>query len=373
MIKIRTLPKRIPTSEEGIFYKSIINENNKEIDKIYLIRYRENDFDKLKTIGRYSQGIRINYCKQIRNEIITKLRLGETPPVIAQKKQKEVIRLDYFAEIYFKEKEFEVKDIQKIKRSYINHVKPFFGNKDVGKINSDQIKEFQNIKREKLAERTVNALIQMIGAIYNIAIHKEIFQGHNPINKNIKRINVDNKRERYLTLEEIKILINEVKNEEYLYIFVLLALQTGGRLGTILSITKKDIKFESNTIQLKDHKNNSTYLGFFNNELKEILKTRIENLNANDKIIDRGKQVIQDRLTKIYNKYFNIGLEKNDRKNRVVTHTLRHTFASHLAINGTPIYTIQKLMNHKDITMTLRYAKLAPDSGKDMVLNLYLN
>lgn len=30
-------------------------------------------------------------------------------------------------------------------------------------------------------------------------------------------------------------------------------------------------------------------------------------------------------------------------------------------------------MNHKDITMTLRYAKLAPDSGKDMVLNLYKN
>ena len=24
-------------------------------------------------------------------------------------------------------------------------------------------------------------------------------------------------------------------------------------------------------------------------------------------------------------------------------------------------------MNHKDINMTLRYAKLAPDSGKDMI------
>ena len=191
------------------------------------------------------------------------------------------------------------------------------------------------------------------------------------LNKNVKRVNVDNKRERYLTLEEINILLNEVKNEEYLYIFVQLALQTGGRMGTILSITKKDIKLESNTIQLKDHKNNSTYLGFFNNELKFLLEKRIKNLNANDFIIDRGKQVIQDRLTKIYNKYFNIGLANDDRKNRVVTHTLRHTFASHLAIKGTPIYTIQKLMNHKDITMTLRYAKLAPDSGKEMVLDLY--
>ncbi|MFW2577920.1 tyrosine-type recombinase/integrase [Aliarcobacter butzleri] len=63
-------------------------------------------------------------------------------------------------------------------------------------------------------------------------------------------------------------------------------------------------------------------------------------------------------------------LKKNDRKNRVVTHTLRHTFASHVAIK-TPIYTIQKLMNHNDITMILRYVRLVPDSGKDMVLNLY--
>ncbi|MGH2278684.1 tyrosine-type recombinase/integrase [Aliarcobacter sp. ERUVET-7] len=370
---LKTLPKRIPTNEEGIFYKSIINENNKEIDKIYLIRYREKDNDKLKTIGKYSQGIRINYCKQIRNEIITKLRLGETPPIIAQKKQKEIVKLDYFADIYFKEKEFEVKDIEKLRKSYINHIKPFFGNKDVEKITSDQIKEFQKIKRETLAERTINALIQIIGAIYNIAILKDIYKGNNPINKNIKRINVDNKRERYLTLQEIKILCNEVKHEEYLYIFVQLALQTGGRLNTILSITKKDIKLESNSVQLKDHKNNSTYLGFFNDELKHILQDKIKILNINDKIIDRGKQVIQDRLTKIYNKHFNVGLANDDRKNRVVTHTLRHTFASHLAIKGTPIYTIQKLMNHKDISMTLRYAKLAPDSGKDMVLNLYEN
>lgn len=174
-----------------------------------------------------------------------------------------------------------------------------------------------------------------------------------------------------MTLEEINLLLNEVKHEEYLYIFVQLALQTGGRMGTILSITKKDIKLESNSIQLKDHKNNSTYLGFFNNQLKYLLEKRMENLNTNDLIIDRGRQVIQDRLTKIYNKYFNVGLKNDDRKNRVVTHTLRHTFASHLAIKGTPIYTIQKLMNHKDITMTLRYAKLAPDSGKKMVLDLY--
>lgn len=370
-MNLKTLSKRIPTNYEGVFYKQIINENAKEIDKVFIIRYRENNKDKLKTIGKYSQGIRINYCKQIRNEIITKLRLGEEPPVIAKTKKKKIVTLNDLSEIYFKEKEMDVRDIEKIKRSYINHIKPYLGHYDVEEIKPDDIKELQKLKRKVLAERTVNAIIQIIGAIFNISIQKEIFNGNNPVNKSIKRINVDNKRERYLTLDEIEILLNEVKHEEYLYLFVHLALQTGARLGTILTITKKDIKLESNSVQLKDHKNNSTYLGFFNSELKKLLSKRIQSFNINDPIIDRGGQVIKNRLTKIFNKHFNHGLEKDDRKNRVVTHTLRHTFASHLAIKGTPIYTIQKLMNHKDITMTLRYAKLAPDSGKEMVLKLY--
>ena len=72
------------------------------------------------------------------------------------------------------------------------------------------------------------------------------------------------------------------------------------------------------------------------------------------------------------NELFNDEISSDDRKNKVVIHTLRHTFASHLAINGTPIFTIQKLMNHKDIKMTLRYAKLSPDSGRDAVVGLGL-
>jgi integrase len=178
-------------------------------------------------------------------------------------------------------------------------------------------------------------------------------------------------RERYLELEEIRNLLEKTKEKLNLHIFTQLALQTGGRLSTILSITKKDIKFETNSLVLKDHKNNSTYTAFYNNELKSLLQHQIQHLNLNDKIVKMHKQSVQDQLTKIFNENFNVGLDKNDRKNRVVVHTLRHTFASHLAINGTPIYTIQKLMNHKDINMTLRYAKLAPDSGKEMVLTLY--
>jgi len=42
MINFKILSKRIPTNEEGIFYKSIINENAKEVDKTYIIEYSQN-------------------------------------------------------------------------------------------------------------------------------------------------------------------------------------------------------------------------------------------------------------------------------------------------------------------------------------------
>jgi len=54
----------------------------------------------------------------------------------------------------------------------------------------------------------------------------------------------------------------------------------------------------------------------------------------------------------------------------VVFHSLRHSFASWLAIQGTPILTIARLMGHKSISMSERYSHLSPDHKKDAVNGL---
>ena len=68
---------------------------------------------------------------------------------------------------------------------------------------------------------------------------------------------------------------------------------------------------------------------------------------------------------------FNDGVE--DAQNKLVFHSLRHTFASWLALQGTPILTIKELLGHKDIKMTMRYAHLIPDHKREAVLQLAEN
>lgn len=51
------------------------------------------------------------------------------------------------------------------------------------------------------------------------------------------------------------------------------------------------------------------------------------------------------------------------RARRFGWHTLRHTFCTHLAVNGTSIVRIQAWAGHADITTTQRYMHWAPSEG----------
>ena len=344
--------------------------------KTYYIRYKDiNNQTKELKIGRYSEGVREVYCNQKRNEIITKQRLGEEPPAIASKKKKTFLSFEILLNKYFEQRK-EGKGKQSDISSANKHILPFFINKNIEIQTKEDIRAFKKLIKAKtnqsgtqLSNKTVNNILTLFSSIINYGLKEELIK--NDLTKYIEKDRVDNERERYLTIDEINKLYEDIEDDKQLFLFCKLALTTGGRLATILNISKKDIDFSNQIITLKDFKNNSTYKSFLTDETTELLSNWTKDLKIIDKIFYNKPTMIQRQVLTILHELFNKGIDKSDRKNLVVLHTLRHTFASHLAIKGTPIFTIQKLMNHKDIKMTLRYAKLAPDSGREAVKNLY--
>ncbi|MEA2091980.1 MAG: hypothetical protein U9O83_06415 [Campylobacterota bacterium] len=89
----------------------ISNKRTPTNDKKFIIRWiDENGKDRLKTIGNYTAGIREKYCKAKREEIVTKIRLGEELPHIAKPKQ--TMTIFDMSEVYFEHKASTAKDIE---------------------------------------------------------------------------------------------------------------------------------------------------------------------------------------------------------------------------------------------------------------------
>jgi len=50
-------------------------------------------------------------------------------------------------------------------------------------------------------------------------------------------------------------------------------------------------------------------------------------------------------------------------------HDLRHSFASYLTVGGVNLRTVQTLLGHKDLRMTMRYSHLSPEHLREAVQN----
>lgn len=356
----------------GVYYQELING-----DKSYYITYKHNKKDIWKKIGLYSEGIREAYCSQKRNEIVSKIRLGEDLPHVANKNN--FISLIEVAEKFYELKELHNKQNKKTRSRVLAKLKKhYIGEMSIKEIQKLDIENFQIEIEKDLMPATINFIIQQTSSIFNWAIENG-YLSKNPC-QFVKNLKVKNARLRYLEIDEIKRLLETVKNDKHLYYFVLLGLSTGGRLQTICNIKVSDIR-ENGTIRLYDFKNESEYFGFLNNDLKSELNEYIKiiNLKEDDFIFKNTSnqnytnQYYYRKLQPIFDVLFNP--DGTEPLEKVTIHTLRHTFASQLAINDTPILIIKKLMNHNDIKTTMRYAKLSKSSGDvyvDRLVNNFL-
>ncbi|WP_041963245.1 tyrosine-type recombinase/integrase [Sulfurospirillum cavolei] len=378
-------------------HKGVYYYETEDGDEVYYFTYKRLIDQKKFTVkvGTKSGGWSLTQCHAEREKAVNEMRAGHVPTLVRNKRKiAEITSFDMIAEEYYQYKKLYMTDVnwKDAVSIYTNHIKPYLGNKDIEKITSSDIEDIMNTKKAKLANKTINIIAEKIGTIFYFAIKKKLFKGINPI-IDIKKLPENNERLRFLSKDEITLLLEATKkhSDAGIHLFTYLAISTGARLVNICNLKVQDIDFKHKVISIYDYKNKSYYKAFLRSdeEFIQFLKNQLRGKKPMDYILgDRTlvghKRFIQRELSFILDELFNLDylLYKNKKdldkdlksevmRNKVVIHTLRHTFASQLVINGTPIFTVQKLMNHKDIKMTMRYSKLSNDSGRDSINGIF--
>jgi integrase len=261
------------------------------------------------------------------------------------------------------------------KGRFENHLKDPLGKKRLNDISSFELERLKSkLTGKGLAPATVKHCLILVREIFNKAREWGKYQGENPIH-GVKLPTLSNQRERFLSHEEADLLLKELAgiNGRATHDQALLALHCGLRPGEIFNLKGQDLDFQNDIINIADPKNKHSRKVFMTQAVKKMLESRLPE-NAGDYIFmerETGNRikVISQTFDRAVDKLgFNKGIE--DPRQKVVFYTLRHTFASWLAIQGTPILTIKELMGHKTLAMTERYAHLTPDMKKKATLAL---
>jgi integrase len=213
-----------------------------------------------------------------------------------------------------------------------------------------------------------------VSGVWKLAVELGVVSGENPVST-IKRPSIDNQRNRFFTKGEAAALLSILKqNSADAHDAALLSLFSGLRIGECLALTWADINLEEGRIFVKDTKNKRNRHAYITAEIREMLNRRHQGQSKADYILGRGKrQYLDTSIRSHFNQAVNdLGLNDGitDRRQKLVFHSLRHTFASWLVQMGKPLYTVSRLMGHSSIKMTERYAHLAPETQRAAAMEL---
>ncbi len=185
---------------------------------------------------------------------------------------------------------------------------------------------------------------------------------------------VNNQRDRYLTEHEEHRILNV--SPPHLRNLIIFLVDTGARLSEALDVTWSDLDLDS------DHRSSVTLLRTKNGLPRRIplttrshtllLRLRAERMDLDQPVVflylARGASIgvpFRSPFESWKTALRNAGVDPTTR-----IHDLRHTFASRLVSKGVPIFDVSKLLGHKSITMTMRYAHLAPEAFETAIAKL---
>jgi len=227
------------------------------------------------------------------------------------------------------------------------------GNLPVKEINQQRIERFLNGHCENLTGATRNRHLTMLKAMFNKGIQWDLLTDNPAVG--VGKLREAGGRTRFLDHEEIKRLLNSAS--EAFRPILLTALHTGMRRGEILNLKWTEVDFKNRIITVQESKSGKKRMLPMDDTVSEalsLLPTRFQQGYVFPSPVNEG----QPRYD--FKRQFGNAVKEADIHN-FRFHDLRHTFASHLVMSGVDLMTVKELLGHANLTMTMRYAHLAPD------------
>jgi Site-specific recombinase XerD len=323
-----------------------------------LIKRGDNWFIDYRVNGRRKRE-KIGTSRKLAENVLSKRRteIAENRYLDVRKKYR--VSFDDFAKTFLELHSHLNKKPRVARRDFflINRLGSHFSGKLLSEITPQMVERYKADRIKDVKPATVNRELACLKCMLNKAIEWGK-ASDNPVRK-VKLFKENNKRIRYLEKEEIRKLIANCPGN--LQPIVIAAVFTGMRKSEILTLQWKNINFDLGIIYLLDTKNGERREVLMNDTVKRALVAVPKHPDSSYVFCHKsGKPYYNVR------KSFDATLKKCD----IIDfrfHDLRHTFASQLVMMGIDLKTIQELMGHKSIEMTLRYSHLSPDHKKKAV------
>lgn len=246
--------------------------------------------------------------------------------------------------------------------SSMKHLEPFFAGKRLSDIAPFDIEKYKAQRQAaKAAPATINRELGCLRHMFNMAIKWGKAQ-KNPVAE-VRFLKEPEEKTRILSHEEEAKLLEAVRaghKAGHLEPIIIMALHTGMRKGEILRLKWADVDFVNGYITVRGTKTGQIRKVPMNRVLTETLK-RVKRSPCCEYVFASGGKPYGDVKTGWWTALESAGI-KNFR-----FHDLRHTFGSRLGMAGVDIKTIQELMGHEDIKMTMRYSHPTPEHKRRAV------
>jgi integrase len=246
------------------------------------------------------------------------------------------------------------------------HLREIFGGRTISQITPESIIDYK-IKRkgEKAADSTVLKETGLLSNAFNTAIKGWRWCKDNPVSQvrlGLKAGKID----RWLTTKEEKKLLeaSEGKMKGQLTDIIIIGLNTGLSQEEIINLRWKQIDMFRRTLTTIREKTSDTRTIPLNMTALTLLKKRSGVKSISGYVFFNGANKRIDRW-KLKSKFNKSVRESGIEHFRF--HDLRHSFATRLAQAGVDIYKISKLLGHKDVSTTQRYAHHYPESLRSSV------